>query len=60
MALIGDIFSLRDEIDRLETENGCLGPFAERVREMVHGFQLEEIQNFLRGFLEEDHGIAAG
>jgi PAS domain S-box-containing protein len=60
MALIGDIFSLRDEIDRLERENHRLGPFAERVREMVHGFQLEEIQNFLRGFLEEDHGIAAG
>lgn len=60
MALIGDIFSLRDEIDRLETENSALGPFAVRVREMIHGFQLEEIQNFLLGFLEEDHGIAAG
>lgn len=60
LALIGDIFSLRDEIDRLETDNPGLGPFLEPLREMSNGFQLEEIQNFLLRFLEENHGIAAG
>jgi signal transduction histidine kinase len=60
LALIGDIFTLQEQVDQLESQNSHYRPFAERLREMSHGFQLEEIQIFLMRFLEDHHGTDAG
>lgn len=56
LALIGDIFQLRDRLELLEAENSQYAPFATRLREMGEAFQLEEIQQFLTLFREAPYG----
>ncbi|MFN8455385.1 MAG: GAF domain-containing protein [Anaerolineae bacterium] len=58
LAKLGKVSRLREETTRLLEINKNLKPFVDQLQELTKGFEIEQIQDFIRQFLElkDEHG----
>ncbi len=53
LAVIGDIFEIRKQLEHIDREDLQLTPFAEKLRDLAAKLNILKIQQFLKHYLEE-------
>ena len=53
-AMMGDVFSLQEYAEQLEAKDAKFAPFLARVTSLAKEFLIDEIQEFLRHYMEGD------
>ncbi len=53
LAMIGDISSLEERLSALEKENAQYAPFAAQLNRLAADFELDEMEQCTRDYLEE-------